>query len=278
MRNSIVNTNDNPADLITRGVSLNKFKAQFLFWLHGPSWLVSEALQWPASELGCLSADSPMLVLNNAVVISPVGFAGSAMIGLERFSSLAKLLRVVTYVFRFVFSLKKVSSDVSLVAKLHLLKVEQSLCLTEKKLLLLNPSSSEVYFRVACLNLFLDEKGLICSSGRIGKSEFHSQDVLFPILLPRFSCLTEFVIMDCHVKWKYLCIAATLCKLRLSGFGVHKARQRIRTVISSRNLRRRHNAISFKYLKVTNLPKHKVNFVRSFLQTGIVLLAICGYR
>ena len=40
-----VNTNDNPADLITRGVSLDKFKAQFLFWLHGPSWLVGDALQ-----------------------------------------------------------------------------------------------------------------------------------------------------------------------------------------------------------------------------------------
>ena len=28
-----VNTNDNPADLITRGESLDKFKAQYLFWL-----------------------------------------------------------------------------------------------------------------------------------------------------------------------------------------------------------------------------------------------------
>ena len=91
-----VNTNDNPADLITRGMSLDKFKAQFLFWLLVPSWLSGEALQWPASELGCLSADSRMLVLNNAVVISPVDFASSAIVELERFSSLVKLLRVVT--------------------------------------------------------------------------------------------------------------------------------------------------------------------------------------
>ena len=63
-----VNTNDNPADLIARDVSL-KVESQFLFWLHGPPRLVSEAFQWSASELDCLSSDSRMLVLNNAVVI-----------------------------------------------------------------------------------------------------------------------------------------------------------------------------------------------------------------
>ena len=206
-----------------------------------------------------------MLVLNNAVVISPVGFASSAIVELEQSSSLAKLLRVVTYVFRFVFSLKKVSSDPSWAAKLHLLKVEQSLYLTNEKLFLLNPSSSEVPFLVASLNLFLNEEGIIRS--RIVKSEFRSQDVLFPKLLPRFSRLTERVIIDCHVKFKRLGIAATLCKLRLSGLGAHKARQRIKAVISSCNLCRRYNAISFKYPKVTNLPR--VNFVRPFLDTGI---------
>ena len=38
MKFNSMNTNDNPADLITRGVSLDKFKAQFLFLL--PGWLV----------------------------------------------------------------------------------------------------------------------------------------------------------------------------------------------------------------------------------------------
>ena len=100
-----------------------------------------------------------------------------------------------------LFSLKKVSSYPSLAAKLQLLKVEQSLYLTKEKLFLLNPSSSEVPFQVASLNLFLDEKGLILSRGQ---PEFYSQDVLFPMLLPRFSRLEELVFMDCHAKCKYL--------------------------------------------------------------------------
>ena len=80
------------------------------------------------------------------------------------------------------------------------MKVESSLCLTKGSLFLLNPTSNEVPFLVASLNLFLDVKGLIRSCGRIGKPEFHSQDVLFPILLPRFSHLTVIIIMDCHIK------------------------------------------------------------------------------
>ena len=150
------------------------------------------------------------------------------MVELERFSFLAKLLRVVTYVFQFVFSLKKVSLHPNLAALLYLLKVEQSLCLTKEKLFPLNPSSSEVPFLIASLNLFLDEEELIRFRGKIGKSEFHSQNVLFPILLPRFSRLTELIFMDCHIKCKHLGIAATLCKLRLSGFFfflAHKAKE-----------------------------------------------------
>ena len=75
--------------------------------------------------------------------------------------------------------------------------------------------------------------------------------------------------MDYHVKYKHLVIAATLCKLRLPGFWVHKARQRIKAVISSCSLCKKDCAISFKYLKVNNLPKQRVNFLRPFLLMGI---------
>lgn len=154
-------------------------------------------------------------------------------------------------------------------ARLHLLQVDQSLYLTRERLFLLNPTSGSVPHLVARLNLFLDEAGLIRSRGRIGKSEFHSPDILFPVLLPGFSHLTALIIMDCHVKCKHLGIAATLCKFRLSGFWVHKARQRIKAVISSCSLCKKYNAISFKFPKVTNLPQHRVNFVRPYLHTGI---------
>ena len=37
-----VSTSDNPADLITRGITLDKFRSELQFWLTGPEWLIGE--------------------------------------------------------------------------------------------------------------------------------------------------------------------------------------------------------------------------------------------
>lgn len=91
-----MNTSENPADVIIRGISLEKFKAQFDFWVSGPSWLSGNQINWPASELNCLSADNRMVVLSN--VIQCVESVNERdMFGLRRYASLAKLMRVVTH-------------------------------------------------------------------------------------------------------------------------------------------------------------------------------------
>ena len=105
--------------------------------------------------------------------------------------------------------------------------------------------------------------------GRNGKSEFYYYEVLYPILLPRNSHLTRLMILNSHQDCKHLGISATLNRLCLSGFWIFRARQSVKTVISSCNLCRKFNSISFRYPKVTNLPKHRVNLIRPFLHTGV---------
>ena len=67
-----VNTSDYLADLITRGITLGKFRSELQFWLTGPEWLIGENITWPSSYLNCLSPDSQMMVLTNTINISPV--------------------------------------------------------------------------------------------------------------------------------------------------------------------------------------------------------------
>ena len=43
-----VPTVDNPGDLLTRGLSLTKFKSQLDFWIHGPDWIRSSVVLWPS--------------------------------------------------------------------------------------------------------------------------------------------------------------------------------------------------------------------------------------
>ena len=57
--------------------------------------------------------------------------------------------------------------------------------------------------------------------------------------------------------------------LRLSGFWVPRSIQSIKNVISPCIACRKCNALNYKYPKVTNLPKDRVNLVRPYLHTGV---------
>ena len=41
-----VNTSDNPADLITKGITLDKFRSELQFWLTGAECLIGEDINW----------------------------------------------------------------------------------------------------------------------------------------------------------------------------------------------------------------------------------------
>ena len=62
-----VNTSDNLADLIRRGITLNKFWSELQSWLIGHEWLIGEDINWSPSDLNCLSPDSQMIVLSNTI-------------------------------------------------------------------------------------------------------------------------------------------------------------------------------------------------------------------
>ncbi len=100
-------TKDNPADLLTRGISASHFKNSNL-WFHGPTWITTSD-KWPVWR----EADTYVTM---ATMIDPtptrpsddtaLPVNSSNFVDMSRFSSLSKLLRVTSYVLRF---LKKLS-------------------------------------------------------------------------------------------------------------------------------------------------------------------------
>lgn len=119
------------------------------------------------------------------------------------------------------------------------------------------------------LTLFIDERGIIRTKGRIGKITTYDYEVINPVLLAKDHDLTELMIVEYHKRCKHLGIQSTLNKIRLSGFWIPRARQAVKKVISRCVLCQKFNNLAFKYPKVTNLPKHRVNLVKPFLHTGI---------
>ena len=132
-----------------------------------------------------------------------------------------------------------------------------------------NPNDKLVPDLVNNLNLFLDKDGLIRCDGRIGKTTYFDQSIINPVLLAKDHCLTKLIIEQCHLNVKHLGIQSTLNNLRLSGFWVPRSIQSIKNVISPCIACRKCNALNYKYPKVTNLPKNRVNLVRPYLHTGV---------
>merc|ERR1739842_11157 len=103
----------------------------------------------------------------------------------------------------------------------------------------------------------------------IGKADAYEYDVLHPILLSKDHHLTQLIIEEAHSKVQHLGIGSTLNKVRLSGFWIPKSRQAIKNVLSPCLNCKRFNSLSFKYPKVTNLPKDRVKLIKPYLHTGI---------
>ncbi|XP_071036959.1 uncharacterized protein [Parasteatoda tepidariorum] len=97
---------DNPADKITRGVKIKDLVCDSV-WAYGPSWLSESEENWPdknSSEIALLSScDEERCDMTPPVVknceIQPI-------LCISKFSKIRKLVRVTSYVFRFINILK----------------------------------------------------------------------------------------------------------------------------------------------------------------------------
>ena len=163
------------------------------------------------------------------------------------------------------------TSNPSKGAMLHLIKTMQKQRFSEEINYLKEPKGKKAPSLVVNSNLFIDKYGILRSDGRIGKIheiEFE-YDVLHPILLAKDHELTKLIIEDCHLKVQHLGIGATMNQVRLSGFWITRARQAIKNVISPCLFCKKINNLAFKYPKVTNLPKNRVNLVQPFRHVGV---------
>ena len=167
-----VPTNQNPADLLTTGLSLNKFKDLLQFWTYGPEWLKTADSDWPVNELNCLS-DANKKTIQTNVAIDNDQFQGPT----KSFSNYGMLLRVTELVFRFIKIKCKVNIDTVQSAITYLVKTMQAKCFPKEITFLNSPGNRNIPDLVKDLNVYIDEEGVIRSRGRINKNVTHEEGV-----------------------------------------------------------------------------------------------------
>ena len=212
---------ENPADLLSRGVSTQKYlKADQ--WLNGPQWLTQK---WPVmhttvKSVACNESFNEDL---SASVIFPII--------IEKYSSFSKLLRVTAYVLKFIKILRgkamhskceldsrnndglatKLSSEELARAENVLTKYVQASAFPNVLKYLSNKEGKQPAI-VNQLKLFTCD-GLIRSSGRIDRSElcFNTRN---PVLLPKNSHFTKLLATSIHKRYMHCGSNELACYIR----------------------------------------------------------------
>lgn len=270
-----VNTTENVADMITRGLKTKEFINNLSTWAHGPTWLNDQS-KWPIHELRCLSESSKQKVnvQTNAIVNVPVDTV-EPILELRRFSNMNKVHRITGKVFLFINKLKKRESEVRKDSEAYWTKVMQRESFPRELEFLQKlqdnetPDEKTIPTLVKDLNLYLDSNSILRCKGRISKLNFYSYNTLQPILLARTHQLTKMIVNNQHLRCKHLGVGSTLMQLRENGYWIPSGRQVVKDILKDCMVCKKLNCFSFDYPKLTNLPKERLHLVKPYFHTAI---------
>ena len=262
-----VNTDQNPADLVTRGLSYNKYLSVRKFWLEGPEWLTNDFKKWPKYPLMSLSPEHRIKV--NVNYVSKVIKVNSGILNINKFSNYEKLIRCTGYLFKFFCKVKDGNTKKKAIE--YWIKIAQREYYYEEIEFLKQEVKldKKVPALVLNLNLFLDENEILRSKGRIAKCLYFDYNVYNPVLLPKGHKFTSLYINYCHSKVQHLGTGTTLNYVREQGYWIPKGLVAVKSEISNCAICKKYNVLAYKYPKVVDMPKHHMNLVKPFKHVGV---------
>ena len=265
---------ENPSDWGTRELHVPSTSQQLHHWFHGPSWLESAPDRWPSEpptstslvELPELKKEAASLLTTTSseTVLDPF----LADLKLERFSSLKKLLRVVSRIRRLFSKSRRVSkgpltADEIADSLIFLIqRVQQSAfnkeysCLQDGKPL---PSTSALI----SLHPVLRIDGLIYSVGRTQRVEASTG----LILLPSNHHLTDLIILLHHANELHSWVDSTLAATR-SKYWIIRGRQNVKRILNTCYVCRRLHCQPYT-VPESALPEDRITEGRAFSRIGV---------
>ena len=255
-----VPTQENPADLLTRGISIKQFKGSNI-WIHGPSWLCYP-YQWPKQKFEVLNCEIVSETIPDVPIPEPI-------FDYCKYSSLRRLLLVTRFVYKFIQSVT--GYIVSTNPLVYWIKYVQELHYPSISAFLKGKLGSLEHDKLQFIRemgLYYDEcTGLLHCRGRLHHADL-DQGTKFPILIPTKSHLAYLLIIQAHQMCLHGGIKDTLSCIRRQ-YWMPKAIQSIKKYIRQCVTCKRVEGKKFGYPGPPPLPIERVKFSRPFEHVGI---------
>lgn len=198
-----IQTSQNPADIASRGMAPIEL-AQSGMWIEGPVLLKDQIVNYikPRS----LETDLEKRAIKAHLATNLVHDEDTTW---TRFSTLQKLIRVISYCRRFLKLRKTITGTKKFEIFLTSQELHEALVVCIKHCQrkefendlehLSKTGTVQPKSKLKSLNPFLDQDGIIRVGGRLQHANLNN-DVKHPIILPKNGHLTQLIISDAHTK------------------------------------------------------------------------------
>ncbi|KRZ66287.1 hypothetical protein T10_2980, partial [Trichinella papuae] len=273
-------TKDNPADAITRGMTLRKLKENRLWW-NGPKWLPDEK-QWPKERFQQKMREDTLNIIEEerklTAIVLNTNVENPPIFDSEKFGNFEKMLRVTAYCRRFAFNckttsegrmLRELTSGEIITAEKYWLKIVQREAFHDELQVLQNGRPLTMENRLKPLDPFLDEDGLLRVGGRLRLSDF-DYEVKYPIILPKKHHIVNLIIVRAHNNTLHAGSSQTLATLR-QNYWILNGRAAVKKVLKNCVICKRQETRPFEQ-KMADLPKMRTTETFPFERTGLDFL------
>ena len=266
---------ENPADIPSRGLTTTELAVSKL-WRSGPEWLKDEEINVDCDQQelvmptectaelkvkdkkmihGLLSCQSPTLANLESIMCG------------EKYSTLARLLRVTAYVLRFINLLKKKPNVGQVSSNLEPQEIAEAerLWIIQSQSKLMQDKEFDIWKKQ--FGLFLDQTGIWRCGGRLGNADI-PYGTKHPIFLSKQHFLTKLIVKNAHERVMHNGVKDTLTEVR-SKFWIVKGRSFIKWIIRKCVLCRRFESKPYRNPPPPPLPTFRVSEEPPFSYTGV---------